>query len=232
MPNYAPRITLPYDDVSGVISVWSGYCDQMAVYEHDADLEVNKTHVHMIMINCSFKTAEPLKRRFYEQIKTDRKGNDLWEWEHKNYPNPDIGYIKYMSKGTLTAKFVKNISEQVLEEWRQKWTPDIPKAPILRQTSLDEDAKKKLTKYAVVLEVVKLILAKHPTATEVQKQAILIDADSDSVLKNIRKVLIQDNQVLGLYKVIDIYDAYVMYYQKEKFLENCRNVLLKRQPRI
>jgi len=79
---------------------------------------------------------------------------------------------------------------------------------------------------------VKLILAKHPTATEAQKDAILVNADDDVVLKTIRKVLIDDNQILGLYKVIDIYDAYVMYYQKDKFLANCRNVLLKREPRI
>lgn len=233
MPNYAPRVSMSYDDVSGVIQVWADSADKVAVFEHPADEDVNSTHVHLILIGCKYKTAEPLKRQFNAITQTTRKGNELWSWEHKDHPDPDIGFLKYMSKGSIAPKYLKNISEQEVEHWRQQWKPNTPKAPSLRQTSLDEDAKKKLTKYAIVLEVVKKVLEKHPTAvSEERKEAILADVPDDIIIKFIRNVLIKDNQVLGLYKVMDIYDAYVMYYQKEKFLANCLQVLQKRLPRV
>lgn len=232
--NYAPRISLPYHDLSGVINVWAESCHELAVFEHEADVEVNTTHVHMIMIGCKYKKPDMLKRIFYARFPDEtRKGNALWSWENKDFPNPNKEFIKYMTKGIHSAKFLKNISEQEVENWRQQWVQTTPKTTSLRQTSLDEDAKKKKTKYSIVLDVVKLILAKHPMATtEERRQAILNDVEDEIVIKAIRKVLISDNQVLGLYKVMDIYDAFVMYHQKGKFISNCLMVLQKRLPRV
>ncbi|UAU47005.1 Rep [Chicken proventriculitis-associated circular virus 15] len=119
MPNYAPRVSMPYMDISGIIILWSKSCESIIVYEHESDEEVKTTHVHLLMINSEYATPEPLKRLFYKNLSTDRKGNDLWAWTHETVP--DLTFITYMSKGILAPKFINNISTQEVEKARLNW---------------------------------------------------------------------------------------------------------------
>ena len=235
MPNYAPRVSIPFADLSGVLSLWSEVSEKMVVYEHAADEEVSTTHVHLIMINCKYATPEALKRMFYANINTERKGNDLWSWTHKDFPNPDLSFIGYMSKKDLRPVFQKNILPAEVEEWKLKWSKPTTSKP-LRQSSLHENTQdnKKLTKFNVIARVVNRILTADNAleANESRKQAILNDVSEVQVIKAIKQVLIEDNQVLGLYKVIDLYDGFVMYHQPNHFVYNCLQVLEKRKPRI
>lgn len=177
--------------MSGVISMWADSCEAMAVYQHEMDEEVNTTHVHMIMIGCKYKTPEALKREFYKLIETERKGNDLWSWTHKKAQNPDMTFMRYMSKGVLRPVFVQfQIVKQVQEYFDNKATKDLFGKPLPYDVS-DED-----------------------------------------ILQCIRRKLIDNEQPLGLYKVMDLYDGYIMFSNKSKFIHNCLNVLEKRQPRI
>lgn len=145
MPNYAPRISLPYNDVSGVINLWADSCDKVAVFEHPADQKVKTTHVHLILINCKYKTPEALKRIFHKNVclvdNEITNGNGLWKWTSK-YGEPDETFIKYMSKGKRYApKFLKNISPDEVEELASKWVEPssdhakkVPKAEELHKT--------------------------------------------------------------------------------------------------
>jgi len=121
MPNYAPRVAIPYADASGVLKLWADSCQQFIVYEHEADDKVKKTHLHLLMIGSSVK-EEAFKRLYYKHIKDERKGNDLWSWHHKKHPNPDLSFIQYMSKGKLRPVFAKGISPDIVEEYRLKWS--------------------------------------------------------------------------------------------------------------
>jgi len=229
--SFAPLIRLPFNDLSGIIQVWSETCEQMAVYEHEADESVKTTHVHMIMIGCKYKTAEPLKRLYYKMFPNEdsSKGNGLWSWENKDYPVPDVNFITYMSKGVLTPKFLKNISPAKVEELRGNWVEPTPASTKQQQFLNDSDAKNKITKHTLTLKVVNLILAEHNEANEQRRRVILSELSDELWIKHIRKVLIQEKQMLGLYKVMDIYDSCMMYYCKEKFISNCLHILEKRR---
>lgn len=224
--NYAPRISLPYNDMSGVIQVWSRYCDKMAVYEHEADKKVSTTHIHLIMLGCTYKTPEALKRKFFNITnRTDLSGNSLWRWmpEDDDYQGePDVSFIKYMSKGSLEPKFLKNISQEECDYWKAKWEQFT--APS-KQTLLQTKDPKKLTKYDICQHVFNRIKEQNPgIATE--------NIPDELWFRSIRKVLIEHRQPLGLYKVVDIYDACIMYHDKSKFLTNCLQILEKRKPRV
>lgn len=121
MPNYAPRVAMAYQDISGVVSKWASLCQQVIVYEHEADSKVKKTHVHLLMLGSSVK-EEALKRLFHKDIKGLKGGNDLWSWSHKGCKDPDLQFITYMSKGRLHPKFQQNISDEVVEDYRLKWS--------------------------------------------------------------------------------------------------------------
>jgi hypothetical protein len=102
---YAPRVSMPFMDLSGTLTLWSKSCESIIVFEHESDEEVTQTHCHVLMLGSEYATAEPLKRIFYKQVETNRKGNDLWAWTHNDFPVPDISFIRYMGKGNLRPIF-------------------------------------------------------------------------------------------------------------------------------
>jgi len=221
MRNYAPRVSLPFHDMSGVIAVWASKCSKMAVYEHEADEEVNTTHLHMIMIDCVYKTEEQLKNEFRKLIDTALKGNKLWSWEHKDYQNPDESYITYMSKGELAPVFLKNLTHRDCNNWRSKWvqrkkqhTPE-PTATSNENVNAysSKTNPKQLTKFEL-LNLMKheyeLFKQKHPNwvITKSQRNKIVVD------------VLIEQKQVVGLYKAIDYSYALQLYADSDSFVDS------------
>lgn len=138
--DHAIRITRPFSDISGTIRVWADRSHAVVAYEHPADEEVAQTHVHIAIYGCEVK-AEALKRMFLGEPGT---GNGFWSFKKLDSEylsdlqrtediSGHIEFIKYMSKGTLQPKFVKNISQQVLERCRLAWVPpdNIPESEIV-----------------------------------------------------------------------------------------------------
>jgi len=120
----APRVSLPYMDLSGVIKTWADQCETLVVYEHVADSQVKKTHVHLLMVGIRVG-VEQLKNLAKRHI-VPGKGQAFWKWESKT--PPDESFITYMSKGKLAPKFIKNISPAQIEEWRLKWVDPAAKS--------------------------------------------------------------------------------------------------------
>jgi len=124
--NYAPRLSLSYDDLSGVVAAFAKVCDELIVYEHEADEKVKKTHIHLLIIRSQVK--DEALRRLAQKTRSDIRmsGNEFWKWavkeEHKSSLCSDpYSFITYMSKGKLAPKYVKNISGSKVEEYRSKW---------------------------------------------------------------------------------------------------------------
>lgn len=115
--NVAPRVSMPFLDLSGVIELWASQCEKLIVYEHISDSQVKKTHCHLLMIGSKVG-VEQLKNLAKSCI-VPGKGQQFWKWESR-IP-PDETFITYMSKGKLAPKFIKNISPAEVEEWKLKW---------------------------------------------------------------------------------------------------------------
>lgn len=104
----------------------------MAVFEHGPD-EGQKTvhcHFYMLGVKCGI---ENLKKIFHNNFLTFSKGNELWAWTHKDYPqihaldtSGGLQYLKYLTKGHLSPKFVKNISPAKVEEAKALWVNKSP----------------------------------------------------------------------------------------------------------
>jgi len=110
-PDLCIRITLPYQDCSGIISQWFLRADKAICYEHPADEEVSKTHVHLALIGLDCKT-EALKRMWSD---APGKGNEFWSFS----PMRDKpAYLGYMTKGILRASAAKSFSEEEMERSR------------------------------------------------------------------------------------------------------------------
>jgi len=202
MRNYCPRVSLSYQDISGVVQEWSETCEKMVVYEHQRDAKVNRTHCHMLLINCKYKTPEALKRQFHSRVKTTMKGNELWSWESK-YGEPNDSFIKYMTKGTLAEIFSKNYSPAELEGHRLQWQDLTPKG----ETLLTEKKESSKSKYDLVQEMLNSL-------DENYVQGKCTRYLADYLVSVVLNVLRKNRIVIGRYKVREYRDA-LMYYKDD-----------------
>lgn len=129
MFHHAIRITLPYECCRDIITKWANRSQQVVVYQHDADEEISKTHVHIGLSGCEVK-AEALKRLWPD---APGKGNEFWSFKDWIEEESSVSmtyrasykYVTYMSKGKLSAVFVKNFSDQQLETSRLAWVEPV-----------------------------------------------------------------------------------------------------------
>lgn len=197
MPNYAPRVTCMWSDCSGIIKEWSDSCQSMVVYEHDADEEISSPHLHMVMLECKFKTPEALKRIFLKSKNVSKTGNALWSWEHKDYPNPDLKFITYMSKGTLRPVFVKNILPAVIEEHRLQWKDPTPKGTLLTERKESTKTKRELCD----------MISAHYKKVQEQEQHVCIEAIAKSIVSITINVLREHKIVFCKRKIQEYRDT-------------------------
>lgn len=135
--NHAIRITLPYSDISGIIDLWSARSNEVVVYQHIADDEVSKTHVHLVLGGCEVK-AEALKRMYPDR----GSGNEFWSW--KTWDNGDK-FITYMTKGNLDPVYVKNITHDRLDKAKSAWVE--PQSVSDKDTTLEYYVKRILLQF-------------------------------------------------------------------------------------
>lgn len=121
MPNIHVRIHLPYVDVSGALAKWCNMAETSFVFQHEADEEVSRTHIHAFMFGL------PLERKTlsgYIKKEFNLIGNkDFFTSEKcsKVDPRPiDLsGSYCYGSKwDTLEPLFLKIISPDIVDELR------------------------------------------------------------------------------------------------------------------
>lgn len=149
--NYAPTVHYPYNDISGVVEIWSKSCQKMAVFEHGPDEGQATPHCHFYILDCSIG-VEGLKKQFHSNFLTFKKRNELWAWTHKDFPeiqpldtSGGMQYLKYMTKGHLAPKYLKNISESIVKEAQALW---VNKSPVQAPVSFNKSD----TEFDVILK--------------------------------------------------------------------------------
>lgn len=205
--SYAPRITLPFSDLSGVIQEWAEHAQKVACFEHPADLKVKHTHCHLLLLDTDYKTAEQFKRIFYKHYPQDQNpsytGKDFWAWTNRKYPNPNMNFIIYMTKGIHSAKILKNISPADVEALRAKWVDPTPK-----EESLTERKESTKTKAELLNEMLELIDDDDQKGVYDNKVDEYL---ADGIVKVVLKVLRKNNIIIGRFKVREYRDA-IMYF--------------------
>lgn len=203
MSSYAVRLTFPYSEVQGAIEQFAKASEGIVVYEHEADKEVSRTHIHLLLEKCSVGT-DTLKNyvRKCKEVKIEKT-----DWSFKT-ASEDLGnYIKYMSKGVLESVYVKGYDMEYINECKSKWE-DV------------SETRVKLANGKLVREVDDSAnISKRQLVEEMVAHIGDSERDTRLILAGIRKVLIQHRIVVGMYKVMDYYDSYMMYGQKDNWIE-------------
>jgi len=139
MNRFTPRIHRSWSDLSGVlISEVKPSVFRFIVAQHEADEQVNRTHVHMLMYNTVIK-EEAFKRRINKYFDPPLKGNKEWSWTNtlpevdraQFWETGDYGsaseleifkYVKYILKGDISnLKYKHNVGDQFIANAIASW---------------------------------------------------------------------------------------------------------------
>lgn len=196
----AIRVSRKYDDVIDWVEAID--CDKIIVFQHDADEEVKRDHIHMLVLGSKCK-PDALKTRFKKAYGAIEKT----DWSFKTADAEYEKYITYMTKGILVPSYMKGFDALEILNLAQKWVEPTAKNLVKLENGRfvrnpDEPGKK--TKRQM-LESMRSRFESGSTTRE--------------ILKVIRKVLIENNEVVGMYKIMDYYDSLLMYSDKEAWLD-------------
>lgn len=155
-------IFMPYQDLSGVMSIWAEKCDTFALVQHPADGKTKRVHCHILLGNPHVEKdslQKVMKRRGINPGK-----NDHWivdkvirgEFKGQKYTVPDL--LKYMLKGKLRLETSKNISPAQVEEAISSWV----ELNLSTSTTSTKSSKKEAsTHYDVIQNIKAKALKEH-----------------------------------------------------------------------
>lgn len=196
--SFSARISRSYDDVFDWIDAIK--CKSIAVYEHEADDEVSRTHIHILVTDSEVNT-DALKARYKKLY----GGIDKSDWMFKYGITTDHKFITYMSKGKLSPKLTKGYDLAEIVSATEDWVD--PSKTNLRL----EDGK--------FVRDVNEPNQKTKTQLLEQMRSRLSGTDpTREILKIVRKVLVENKVIVGMYKMMDYYDSLIMYERKEDWI--------------
>lgn len=122
MANFAFRITVAYEELGLALLSLYDMSERIAIYEHEADEDVNRTHIHGLIMGCCRK-EDTVRTKFFKgkYEATDYELKTKFQDRNKRWWPVDDKYITYMSKGRLQPQYVKGYSFEETEEFRKQW---------------------------------------------------------------------------------------------------------------
>lgn len=181
--SFLVRITRSFTDVSGITIRLASESQYVWVTQHDADESVNRTHCHFFVLNSKrdwdgWKNTSEFKKFIKDQ---SISGNGDWSSKRYNIKydqyNDENVYecLKYMSKGTIFAKFSSgDKAEQIYLENMKLYVDRKKKLQAFLETFKKSDSEenpmkifcgyvkvKKPTMEALHLEVVARYMREH-----------------------------------------------------------------------
>lgn len=142
----AIRLTIPWSE--NLIPFFD-QLEPCAVYQHDADEEVSRTHIHaLVEVNVSTDTLKNRLQKIlgYRLPKTD------WAFSQKLKGNPiEDKFITYMSKGKLEPVHIKGFTQEQCDKYKSEWIERTKPA-------LDnKDGSKQISSYQLSVELAEWI---------------------------------------------------------------------------
>lgn len=218
--NYAVRYSRSFMDLSGVILYIASVSEQLAVYEHESDEEVSRTHIHFLLKGCSV-TKQTLKNHLPKELNMTRSDyvHSTTYLDNKGDEHPiDDKFIIYMSKGRLDPVFLKGFTKEDCDSYKAQW----------KDYKNEKHPKGSMLHYVTVKQ--------NPTEVRKRKSDLIMlmikqcanDYSHENVRNAIKKVLIDANEIIGVYKVIDYYDTIMMRHNANRFDNMFDNIISRR----
>lgn len=202
--DYFVRITRPYSDLSGLVTIWAARARQMVVYEHTGT-KTEKIHIHMVI-----KGSDVCKKQLKNLVEyLNFKGNK--DWSFKNY-NGNETAIVYMTKGNITPSYVKGYTPEELQAYQDLWTDEQPK--ITRQQKLyDETFGNKQELQIQIKEFIKRRNASYVLAgTKLHEMDTPAEMEFEYILRVAKQAAFKESGQIWSMKTMNDYKMLVYTY--------------------
>lgn len=223
--NYAFRVHATYKQLESFISRLSKEADVLAVYEHN---DAKRLHIHGYVEGLRVST-DTCKNWIKKALNVTTFPKADWEFATKIAKGPHKGEpvnrdaLIYYHKGKHPILFNKGFSEEFVKEQHLK-SFDGKSIVVGEQVALQHVHRPstKPTKWDIINSVHEYLLDNHPLPQFVETWS------RDHILKAIRLTLKIKQQAIGIYKVIDLYDAFRMAFNDPSWDQEINNILDKR----
>jgi len=170
-------------------------CDVLAVYEHEADDEITRTHIHCYADNPRVST-DTMKNWVKKALGVKSFTKTDWSFPEAQ----DEGFITYMSKGTLDPLFIKGIESDAIAALKDKWVEQPKKNGKTQYVlKIENPTQQKLRQWEMVEEINRRFNINDPEES---------GDPTPKLIRIIRQVVIIENKtVCGRYKFRDYYDT-------------------------
>lgn len=185
-------------------------CEKGIFYEHPAS---GSKCVHIHGLVYGWGKGEDTLRNLLKSINggSSYECKDKIRPRHKDSPVVNEDYIAYMSKGKYDPMYNSGFSEELVSEQKAKGYDRVDvsggKLVIRRGVNVDGESSNRKTRKELVQGIV------EDLGDSIRR------ADERDICEVIRKHLIRNNEVIGMYKVIDLYDSVLMYAHPDKWID-------------
>jgi hypothetical protein len=227
MKNFAFRVTSSYDVTVEHLTPLYELCEKVAIYQHDADDEIERTHIHGLLIGCS-KGEDTIRNRFFKgkyqsadyELKTKYVVKEGIMQVKRTY-DVDEKYIIYMSKGVLDPMFLKVFTKEETDAYKAQWKNHREK----KEDPSERKKKKPINMFEACRQIVEDELKYKIDETQVRlpwrySQQEVVEAIIDWSNKNGKPVV--------AYKCRDYYDCILQQYDPKQYVGIVMNLIFKR----
>lgn len=238
MPDFAFRISVPWNDCRDVVLTYlKDISATLVIYEHEADDDVMRTHIHGLIMGCQ-RSDDTLRNKLF-------KTNFTKNYELKSTFKTKVGgtlavslnYITYMSKGKLEPSYFHGITKEEIDAYKAAWVDYEEKAKVVKEA---RDPTKAITRYELIKECLDQYNKDYlhtrytgkdpftPPGNKVYPEIF----DQAKACEIVIAKAIEHKQSMGFYKLVDIVDNVHMLRSPVTFHRKLHGYFVKRDEKL
>lgn len=195
----------PYSDISGLL--WDKWSDKQLICQHEADENIPRTHCHIALIDVKVG-AEAIRKMVTERGFGGRGQYGIHTVAKESKQPYDLEKLAvYMIKGDVGVIKRSSYDERQHRNWAAQWVHKITELTTKGGKLVRESPAEK--KIPTKFELVNLMRARINSNV----------TDTTEIITEIRKVLVEHKIIIGAWKVMDYYDAFMMYDRPVSFIK-------------
>lgn len=188
------RVSRPYKELIGVFDRMKDACDKYIVYQHDADEEITRTHVHGLCVGIKVST-DTLKNWIKKELKTSA------------FPKTDWSFVTELQGKPVNEQFITYMAKGHLEPVRSTWDND--EVLRLRGEWSDEYRTRGMKRQYKIIHMVTPQEAKKTYNQMINEIHIRLEENysDDNILRTLIRYVNEKQLIVGRYKIRDMFDT-------------------------
>jgi len=240
MPDFAFRISVPWTECSHIVIPYlKDICSTLVIYEHEADEDVMRTHIHGLIMGCQRSDDTLRNMLFKKEFTKNYELKSTFKTRDKGTQPVGLKFITYMSKGKLEPQYFHGITKEAIDEYKAAWVDYGLGNPAAKEKK-EKDPTKAITRYEFIKECYEQynkdflhtrFTGKDPFSPPGNKVYPEI-FDQAKACEIVIAKAIEHKQSMGFYKLVDVVDNVHMLRSPVSFHKKLHGYFVKRDEKL